>query len=96
MSDINSDTVRHIASLSRLQLTEDEVEQYQRELTAIIAFVEQLNTINTKGVEPTAQVTGLENVMRADTEIDYETTPVELRKNAPEIDNTHIKVRKVL
>lgn len=96
MSDINSDTVRHIASLSRFQLSDDEVEQYQKELTAIIDFVEQLKSINTKGVEPTAQVTGLENVMRPDTEVDYGASPEALRKNAPETDNTHLKVRKVL
>lgn len=96
MSDINADTVRHIAGLSRFQLTDEEVERYQRELAAIIDFVEQLDDINTKGVEPTAQVTGLENVMRADSEVDYGASPEELRKNAPETDGTHLKVRKVL
>jgi len=58
--------VEHIALLARLGLTEAEKEKYAGQLSSILEYVEQLNTVNTDGVEPTAQVTGLENVMRPD------------------------------
>lgn len=96
MSTISADTVKHIAALSRIKLTKNEVAQYQKELAAIIDFVEQLDVIDTKDIEPTAQVTGLEGVTREDKLVDYQATPTELLKNAPETDDHYLKVRKVL
>lgn len=58
--------VSHIATLSRLALTPSEAEQYAKELTVIFGFVEQLNEVDTSGVEETCQVTGLMHVLRED------------------------------
>ena len=58
--------VRHIAKLARLEISDAEVEKYARELSAILEYVEQLKEVDTKGVEPTAQVTGQTNVLRED------------------------------
>lgn len=58
--------VRHIARLCRLKLSDDEVERYTRELTSILAFVDELGSVNTQGIEPTIQVTGLRCPLRED------------------------------
>ncbi|HID92054.1 TPA: Asp-tRNA(Asn)/Glu-tRNA(Gln) amidotransferase subunit GatC [Candidatus Peregrinibacteria bacterium] len=55
-----------VAGLSRLSLTEVEIENYQKEFTRILDFFEVLSEVNTDGVEPTAQITGLKNVLRFD------------------------------
>ena len=58
--------VEHIALLARLGLTEAEKEKFALQLSSILNYVEQLKEVDTQGIEPTAQVTGLENVMRKD------------------------------
>lgn len=52
MSQVNPDVTRKIAKLSRLQISDQEVEQYTKELSKILDFVTQLNEVNTNGVEP--------------------------------------------
>ena len=58
--------VEHVAKLARLGLSEKEVEKFQTQLSGILDYVELLNEVDTEGVEPTAQVTGLVNVTRED------------------------------
>ena len=58
--------VQHVATLARIGLTDAEVTKFQTQLSGILDYVEQLNEVNTDGVEPTAQVTGLTNVTRED------------------------------
>lgn len=96
MSDISKDTIRHIAKLSRIRLNDEEVETFKSELSDILNYVEKLDQVDTEGVEPTAQVTGLENVMREDKEIDYGATREDLLENAPDQEDGYIKVRRVL
>ena len=88
--------VEHIALLARLGLTEAEMEKYAGELSSILDYVEQLKEVDTDGVEPTAQVTGLENVMRADEikECDAATRDALLRL-APDREDNLIKVKSV-
>ncbi len=66
MTTLSTDDVRHIAKLARLDLSEAEVEQFPGQLTSILEYVGQLQAVDTKGVEPTAQVTGLQNSLRPD------------------------------
>jgi len=63
---IDESKVRHIALLSRLELTDREVTEFSDQLSAILAYVEQLNQLDTGGVEPTAHPLPLRNVLRAD------------------------------
>jgi aspartyl-tRNA(Asn)/glutamyl-tRNA(Gln) amidotransferase subunit C len=58
--------VRHIADLSRLSVTAEEVERLSIELSTIIEYVEQLSTVETRQIEPTSHVLPLKNVMRDD------------------------------
>ena len=64
---IDKETVLHIAQLARLSLTEEEVAEYTEDLSVIFDYIEQLNEVNTDGVEETTQVTGLDNIVREDT-----------------------------
>jgi aspartyl-tRNA(Asn)/glutamyl-tRNA(Gln) amidotransferase subunit C len=63
---IEREQVEHVARLARLGITEAEVEIFSRQISAILEAMDVLNELNTEEVEPTAQVTGLENVMRDD------------------------------
>lgn len=66
VTQLSSDQVRHIAKLARLRLKDDEVEKYAKELTSILKYIETLSEVDTKNVEATAQVTGMENRFRED------------------------------
>ncbi|QUB37888.1 Asp-tRNA(Asn)/Glu-tRNA(Gln) amidotransferase subunit GatC [TM7 phylum sp. oral taxon 349] len=96
MSTITTDDVHHLAQLSSLQLSDSEVENLRTDLENIINYIKQLNEVDTSGVEPTYQVTGLENVWRGD-EIDAgSVTPEQLLDLAAEQSGHCVKVPKVL
>lgn len=65
-SKLTKAEVRHIAKLASLKLTEKEVEKFTSQLSEILEYIDILNELDTGGVEPTSQVTGLENVTRED------------------------------
>lgn len=88
--------IEKIAALSGLLLDKSELEKYRSQFEAILGFVEDMNRVDTTGVEPTYQVTGLTNVTRTDEIIDYVVTPSELLKNAPAVQNGQIEVGRVL
>jgi aspartyl-tRNA(Asn)/glutamyl-tRNA(Gln) amidotransferase subunit C len=96
MADLTRDDVLKLARLSRLDLTDEEIEQYSKELTAILKYVEQLQAVDVTGLEPTNQVTGLTNVTRKDEVINYGYAPKELLKNVPEVLDDHIKVKRMI
>ena len=88
--------MHHLAQLSSLQLSDSEVENLRTDLENIINYIKQLNEVDTSGVEPTYQVTGLENVWRGD-EIDAgSVTPEQLLDLAAEQSGHCVKVPKVL
>jgi len=93
---LSREEVLKLAALSRLRLTDDEVEKLRSELSSIIDYVKQLDSVDTKSLEPTYQVTGLKNVMRQDTIHDYGYQPAELLKNAPAFENGQFKVKRIL
>jgi len=96
MAKLTRDDVLKLARLSRLRISDEEIELFQKELSEILAYVEQLSSVDTNGLKPTAQVTGLENVMRDDTPIEYGVTQEELLKNVPETKASYIKVKRVI
>lgn len=63
---ISKEDIVKVAGLSRLSLTDKEIEEYQKEFTNILGFFEILSEVNTDGVVATAQITGLENVTTED------------------------------
>lgn len=89
--------LEHIAELARLELTEEEYEKYGNQLSDILAYFEQLKEVNTDTVEPTAQVTGLKNVMREDIIKNWDKNEIsEALNQAPEVEDNQVKVKKVL
>jgi aspartyl-tRNA(Asn)/glutamyl-tRNA(Gln) amidotransferase subunit C len=58
--------VIHIAKLANLPLSSEEKTKFEKQLEETIKYVQELNDVDTSGIEPTSQVTGLENVTRDD------------------------------
>lgn len=96
MTKLSAADIRKLARLSRLQLSDEEVAKYQKELSAIVDYFEQLEKVDTDSLEPTSQVTGLVNVVRADVPIDYGVTKDELLKNAPATESGQFKVKRMI
>jgi len=63
---ISKEEIEHIASLARLSLTEKEKELFGSQLSSILDYMEKLNELDTRNVEPTSHVLPLSNVMRDD------------------------------
>ena len=63
---ITKQEVEHVAKLARLELSDTEQEMLTDQLSNILTYVEQLNELDTKGVEPTSHVLDINNVMRDD------------------------------
>lgn len=91
---LTANDVTQIATLARLTLTEAETEMYRGQLSQILEYVDQLAEVDTAGVEPTAQVTGLTNGDVADVVRASETVEP-LLANVPQRDHDYIKVPAV-
>lgn len=92
---LTKEEVLKIADLARIYLTDEEVENLQKDLSVILGYVEELKKVNVDGIEPTYQVTGLTNVFRPDKPIMAENRD-EITANAPEIKDGYYKVKAIL
>jgi aspartyl-tRNA(Asn)/glutamyl-tRNA(Gln) amidotransferase subunit C len=92
---VDAATVRRIAHLARIAVTEAEVPHLQGELNAMLAFVEQLSEVNVDGVEPMTSVTPMEMKKRPDEVIDGEIAD-DVVRNAPDAVNHFFVVPKVV
>ena len=92
---VDAATVRRIAHLARIAVSEAEVPHLQGELNAMLAFVEQLSEVNVDGVEPMTSVTPMEMKKRADV-VNYGGIPDDIVRNAPETQNHFFLVPKVV
>ncbi len=63
---LDRDAVLHVASLARLQLTEDEVDRMAAELTKVLGYVDKLGELDLDGVPPTSHVVEVTDALRAD------------------------------
>jgi aspartyl-tRNA(Asn)/glutamyl-tRNA(Gln) amidotransferase subunit C len=92
---ITKQEVEHVAKLARLELSEQQKDTFTDQLSKILTYVEQLNELDTKGVEPTSHVLDIKNVMRED--IPGESLPQERAlANAPEKAAGHYRVPKII
>ena len=92
---VDAATVRRIAHLARIAVTDAEVPHLQGELNAILAFVEQLSEVNVEGVEPMTSVTPMEMKKREDKVTDGGIAEAVLR-NAPAREGSYFLVPKVV
>jgi aspartyl-tRNA(Asn)/glutamyl-tRNA(Gln) amidotransferase subunit C len=92
---ITMNDVEHVATLARLSFPEEEKQKLTGQLNAILAYMDQLNRIDTSNVEPLSQVIDLSNVTRDDVR-----TPglkrEEALQNAPAHSESFFKVPKVI
>ncbi len=93
---ISKDQVKHVAKLARLSLDEAEVEVFAQQLSGVFEYMECLNKVDTDGVEPTSQVTGLTNVLREDEVVDCENPKKLLECSELPIEKDQIKVKPVM
>lgn len=91
MSEINEDSVQHIAKLARLSLTDDEVKKFAHDLSEVVKYVEQLKELDTEGVEPMVGAVELLKELRKDEAVDSGLRE-QMLKNAPDAQGTAIKV----
>jgi aspartyl-tRNA(Asn)/glutamyl-tRNA(Gln) amidotransferase subunit C len=94
---ISKEKVKHIAKLARLALSEKEVENYQKELSKILEYVEKLKEVDVFGIEPVFHPLKIKNVMREDVEVKKEINQIKkLIELMPEKKGGYLKVKKVL
>lgn len=96
---LSRDDILKLARLGSLRLSEDEISKYQHELGEILEYVKQLDGVDVSGLKPTYQVTGLtsegKNATREDV-VTAQITQEELFKNLPDVEDGHIKVKRML
>jgi len=92
---VDQATVRRIAHLARIGVSEAEVPHLERELNAILAFVEELRDVNVGGVEPMTSVIPMRMKMRADEASDHAGAGV-ITADAPASEGDFFIVPKVI
>lgn len=94
--EVNKETIKHLAELSDISLSDAEMDKLQSDLTGIIKYISQLDELNTENVEPTYQVFEMENVWREDEILEQEADRDALLALAKETKDNQVKVPKVL
>jgi aspartyl-tRNA(Asn)/glutamyl-tRNA(Gln) amidotransferase subunit C len=92
---LGPDTVRHIALLARLALTDEEVDAFGAQLGHILEHFERLSALDTETVPPTAHVVDLSAAYRDDI-VSNPPAGEDLRANAPARDDDFFKVPKII
>lgn len=92
---IDREQARKVAKLSRLELTDGEIEEFAGQLSAILDYVEKMNELDTTDVEPLAHCLPVSNVFRKDCVKESLGTQKALA-NAPQRDEEFFKVPKIL
>lgn len=92
---LSEEEVIKISHMARIELTPAEVKKFQKDLSSVLDYVDELKSVDTTGLEIVSSVTGLENVTREDVAkpIDYQE---EIMANAPERKDKYYKVKSIL
>ena len=94
MGILTKDQVKHIAHLANFKLPPRQILKFQKELSSTLEFVQVLEKVKTKGVEPTSQVSGLKNITRED-RVSPSLPPEEALRNAGDSHNNFFKTKAV-
>ncbi len=96
MTELTQEEVRHVAFLARIGVKDEDVVRYQKDLSSVLAYFEELNTVDTDNVEPIGHITGMTNIFRDDQAVDAsEDTKDDIMKNVPEVQDGYIKVKSL-
>ncbi len=95
--DLTREDILHIAKLANIELTDEEVEKFKNQLSSVIGYINKLQEVNTDGVEPSSQITGLTDVFREDVADGRRTISQEdALKNTKSKEKGYFKVKAVL
>jgi len=94
---ITREEVTHVARLARIELGPEEEQEFEKDLSAILTFIEELNQVDTENIEPLAGGALMENNMRSDAKADsdLESESDLLLKLAPETKERYVRVKAV-
>lgn len=92
---ITKDDVKNIAKLSRLSLTESEMEEFTPQLDKIFGHVQELNQIDTSSVEPTSHAIPVSNVFREDEVVEFDNKEG-IINNGPKTEDNAFVVPKIV
>jgi aspartyl-tRNA(Asn)/glutamyl-tRNA(Gln) amidotransferase subunit C len=92
---LSTEEVKKIALLARIELSDGEVEKFQKDLSTVLDYVAELQGVDTEGLEIVSQVTGLQNMQREDEAVSAENHE-EILANAPETKDGYYKVKAIL
>ena len=93
---ITREDVLHLAKLSNISLSEEQIEPLKKDLDNIVGYISQLDELDIEGVEPTYQCFDMQNVWREDVIEDFEANREDLLNLTVESEDHQIKVPKVL
>lgn len=92
---IDTKTVKHVATLVRLGISEEEAQTFSGQFSSIIEYFNMLNEVDTENVTPASDIANAENVLREDV-IKPSMDREEFLKNAPKSERGYVKVPTVL
>jgi len=92
---LTREEVIKLSQLARIELSENEVEKFQKELSTVLDYVEELKKVDTDGIPEVFEVTGLQNVQRED-KVEIADNHEDIFKNAPEMKDGLYKVKAIL
>lgn len=87
--------IEKVARLARLELSEEEKKRFGQQLDQVLTYMEQLNRLDTSGVEPTSHAIPLVNVFRED-EVTASLPREEILRNAPDQEEGYFKVPRII
>ncbi len=93
---LSKDDVKKIADLAKLQLSEEEIEKFLPQLQQILDNAKMLDEVDTEGVEPIAQITGIDNMVYEDIMASENLGSKLLEQSPQPIERNMIKVSNIL
>lgn len=95
MADITRDEIVHIQKLAMLNLTDEETDNYTKDMQNILNYAEMINQLDTSNVDETIGVAEQKNVFRKDEIVEFKTRD-SLLQNAPSQDEGMFRIPKVI
>lgn len=100
MSKLSKKEIERVASLARIKFSEKEKEKMADGLSAVLSYIDKLKEVDTEGIEPISNMTGMENVLRKDEAIkkpleDQAADAVKLVEMAPDSKDNFVKVKAI-
>lgn len=95
---LSIDQIKHLAKLARLEIHDEELASFQKELSSVLDYFEQLKKIDLKDTKTTAGFLNIKNIFREDETINRydEETIANMIKQAPSRENGYVKVKAIL